>query len=649
MKTITIDFETFWTSDFSLSKMSFIEYIRSPAFEVISCSIKEGDSDTYVVFGHDPVGDALRSLDWANSACIAHNGNEFDFPLLVWTYGVHPKLFIDTLCLAKARHQSSAGGSLKALSEHYNLPKKDNTVLHNTKGKRLADFTQAEIDAMREYNKTDTDNTYELFTILRAPDIPTDEEDIRSIGAIARAQQDELRLMDMSARMICYPRFDCDIALLNRTLAEAEAEKDKLLLSVADILGVLEVEEVRAELGSSKKFAAVLQSLNVPVPMKISKTTGKPTYALAKTDEEFTALLNHDDERVQLLAAARLGTKSALLETRLAKMSTCAMLMNGKMPVPLGYHSATTGRWGGRVWNPQNLPRIPRNKDGSIVPKLTNALRMSLRAPDGFKVVVSDLSGIELRVNHYLWGVDSTQKLYKADPEADLYKEFASALFGVERYSVTKDQRQLAKVAQLGLGFGAGANTFRKVAKLMGGIDLDEDEAKRVTDAWRIAYNEIVAGWRQCQAAIIQMYRGTEWSPDPRGLVITAKDKLRLPSGRWLYYPNVRQRINEDSKVDFIYGAGRNESKVYSGLLDENIVQAIARDVIARQALQIWRETGRYPSLTVHDELVYIVPDAEAEQHLATINRVMRTPPAWLPGIVLWSEGDIAQSYGEAK
>lgn len=632
MQLVTIDFETYWDNEYSLSKMSFIEYIKDPRFEVISCSIKIGNGETREVFTQDEVGAALRDIDWADSACIAHNGNEFDFPLLVWVYGCHPKLFIDTLCMSRPMHQSEVGGSLKSLSERYKLQAKDNTILLNTKGKRFADFDLSEMRDMAVYNKVDSDNCWELFRIFR-----------KTTPAI------EFRLMDMTARMICYPQLHCDTALLNTTLAKASAEKEAQLTAVAVMMDVLDAEEAAKELGSSAKFAAVLRSLGVEPPLKISKTTGKETFAFAKTDDAMQALLEHDDERVQMVAAARLGTKSTLLETRLAKMARNATLMGGRMPIPLGYHSATTGRWGGRVWNPQNLPRISRNKDGSIVPKLTNALRQSLVAPPGHKVVVSDLSGIELRVNHYLWGVQSTQDLYDADPEADLYKEFAAALFGVPKDQVTKEQRQLAKVAQLGLGFGAGAPTFRKVAKLMGGIDLDEAEALRVTTAWRMKYIDIVRGWKQCQTLVSAMWSGATFSPDPRGLVVSEHGAVRLPSGRRLYYPNLTQVAGENGRTQFVYGPPGKPSKVYSGLMDENLVQAIARDVIAEQAVHVHNTTGRLPAHMVHDELVYVVPDAEATDFLNYLNGVMRTSPSWLPGIVLWSEGDIALSYGDAK
>lgn len=646
MNVVTIDFETFWTTEFSLSKVSFMEYIQSPEFETISVSIKHGSGPTDTYFGRD-VGPALRAIDWSSSACVAHNGNEFDFPLLVWKYDCHPKLFVDTLCLSRPKHQSEVGGSLKKLSARYNLPEKDNTVLLNTRGKRLSQFTPEERAAMARYNQIDTDNTYALFKIFTAPE--THEEDLRTTVKKVTWAKKELLLSDMTARMICYPKFHCDTDLLQRTLVEAEKIKQEQLLKAVDSLNVLTVEEALTELQSAQKFADALRTLGVTPPTKISPRTGKETYAFAKTDEEFTALLEHPEESVQVLVAARLGVKSTLLETRLATMKRCAAVMNGAMPVPLAYHSATTGRWGGRVWNPQNLPRIPRDKQGNIVPKLTNALRMSLIAPPGHKVVTSDLSGIELRVNHYLWNVYTTMTLYRDDPEADLYRSFAAKMYTKQPQDVSKDERQLAKVAQLGLGFGAGAVTFQRVAKMMGGIDLDLEQARSVTYAWRESYVDIVNGWNECQKAVAALHRGYYFEVDTRGLVRVENGVVMLPSGRVLYYPKLEQGRDDAGKVQYSYGEGKNKSKLYGGLMCENLVQAIARDVIAEAALNIQSKTGYAPAHTVHDELVYVVPEREAAGHLASINEIMRTPPTWLPDIVLWSEGDIADSYGESK
>jgi len=115
-------------------------------------------------------------------------------------------------------------------------------------------------------------------------------------------------------------------------------------------------------------------------------------------------------------------------------------------------------------------------------------------------------------------------------------------------------------------------------------------------------------------------------------------------------YPDLRTEINEDdNRKEFVYGHGRNKARIYAGKIDENIVQHLARCVIADNALAVQKLTKLNPALMVHDELVYIVPEDEAEIMLDIVQQVMRTPPTWWPELVTWSEGDIADTYGDAK
>jgi hypothetical protein len=240
--------------------------------------------------------------------------------------------------------------------------------------------------------------------------------------------------------------------------------------------------------------------------------------------------------------------------------------------------------------------------------------------------------------------------MYQADPEkADLYKDFASKLYDVPFDEVTKQQRQVGKVAHLGLGFGAGHVTFQKVAKLMGGVDITLDEAKDVVDKWRDAYQEIAAGWRTCHAALPVIMRGETGEPvDPWGMVTPCPEGLKTPKGM-IRYPNLHTERNDDGKMEFVYGEGRHKARIYAGKIDENIVQHLARCVIADNAISVKKLTGYNPALTVHDELVYVVPESAAQALLDTVQQVMRTPPTWWPELITWSEGDIADTYGDAK
>ena len=642
MNVVFLDFETYWSSTHSLTKMNPVEYVMHPDTEIISCSIKQGfNTETRVFVGEDAVAIALSSIDWKNTMVVAHNMSGFDSMILAWRFGKAPKMWGCTLAMAKPLHMKTCGVSLKALVEHYGIGVKDAAVLTDTKGMHLKDFTSDQIERMRIYNKADTEQCAALFRILR-PTLPVKE----------------MFHIDATIRMLVGPKFVADVPLLESTLIEEREAKHDMLLKLATSDGFNGegltddelVENVTARLSSPMKFSQLLKDLGAEVPMKPSPSDpSRLIPALAKTDEQFIALTQHENPLVAAAANARLGVKSTLLETRIEAFLAAAKAAAGNLPIPLVYYGGHTGRWSGWGYNPQNLPRIPRDKQGNIIPKLTNALRMSMRAPKGYKVVVSDLSGIELRVNHFLWKVPSSMALFKADPEkADLYKDFASGLYNVAVSEVSKDQRQIGKVAHLGLGFAAGAATFVRIAKIMGGVDITYEEALDIVTKWRSQYAEISGGWRKCERALSYMIDGDEMLIDPWGLCCTGKDAITLPSGRQLLYPRIR-RVLEAGRANYKFGEGSRTNFMNGGKCDENIVQAIARDVIADNMLSIYQTTKYRPALMVHDELVYVVPESEAEDFFTVVNAAMRLAPKWWPELVTWSEGDIADTYGDAK
>lgn len=945
MRLITIDFETYWDSEHTLTKMSPMAYVMSPKTEIICAAIKVGAGETQVFFGESEVRQAFAGIDWGTSMVVAHNMSGFDSMILAWRFGVRPKMWACTLAMARPLHSKTTGNSLAKLVAHYKIGVKNQTVLTQTKGKNLKDFTQTELADMRRYNQEDTDQCYALFNELKR-----------------HYSTAELWQIDATIRMLVEPAFSVNRPMLEEALVVEIDRKRKSILTLAqhlkrsgigsDAVGTARTvealeEAVRADLASSAKFATLLRSLDVAVPMKPSPTNpSKEVPALAKTDEAFLALQEHDNEIVAAAARGRLAVKSTLLETRIGAFLEASAAVDGKLPVPLNYCGAdTTGRWSGwayncmpaghevltpggwvdisdweagtpimqwwpdgttdwcsnpgkvehhhkgemvrltgpfvrglftpdhrvpkttktkvstrtaawiathsgldgvpaagvfvgtgsmgskltpdqvrlmvataadgcltqegslrwgfkrnrkiariqqlldacgidavrkydyrekgghwvailakgyvpswltkgfdawvlslsrealdalvdelKYWdgmkhsrsgntcfftsvedqalwvstalhlsgtparvgarsqgrfdvyarssaktstrgafelfdgmvycpqvdssfflvrhqgaihvtgNCQNLPRInPKS------PKVSDALRNCMQAPPGHKIIVSDLSGIELRVNHFLWKVKESIDLYKSDPEADLYRAFAAARYRVTPEEVTKDQRQLAKVAQLGLGFGAGWRTFQKVAKLMGGLELSEEDAEAVTVAWRAQYAEIVRGWKLCHASLGHIYDGVEQPIDPWGLCVTCAEGIRLPTGRIIRYPDLRSEHNEDGSKEWVYGQGRHKARIYAGKVDENCVQALARDVIAGNALDFFKRTKLRPALMVHDELVYVVPESDAQAALDELQAIMRTPPKWWSSLVTWSEGDVADTYGAAK
>jgi hypothetical protein len=639
MQICTLDLETFWDVGHSLTKMSPIAYCMHPETEIISCAFKFNDEDTEVIFGEQNVKDYCAKVDWSKYWVVGHNLSGFDSMILSWRLNIKPKLWGCTLSMARPIHAKDVGLSLAKLVHHYNLGYKDNSALLQTKGRHLCDFTEQEIVGMRKYNKEDVDQCYGLLRRL-----------------IPQTKKSEVLLIDMTIRSLIEPQFDCDVDLLNETLVKEVERKRLALIEAAKQMDVFElgmdddeaVEAVLKLLSSAPKFGKFLETLGIEVPMKTSERTGKEIPALAKTDEDFIALQEHPNPLVAVAANARLDAKSTILRTRIqAFLVAAGAHPQNKVPIPLKYYGAdTTGRWSGWGYNPQNLPRI-----NPYDPKLSDALRNSLIAPPGYKVVVADLSGIELRVNHFLWKVPSSMELFQADPEnADLYKEFAATLYSVDAGAVTKQQRQVGKVAHLGLGFGAGHITFQKVAKIMGGVTIDLLESKDIVDTWRRAYSDITQAWRRCHNVLPTIMRGAQGGAvDPWGMVYPTPEGLQTPKGV-IRYPNLRTEVNEETgRSEFVYGEGRNKARIYAGKIVENIVQHLARNVIADNALDVQSELGLIPALMVHDELVYVVPEDEAQDTLDSVQRIMRTPPTWWPELLTWSEGDIADTYGAAK
>ena len=626
MNIITYDYESFWSQTYSLSHLSPLEYVMGDEFELISCAIKNGTEPTQVLFGEEDVRYAFSQLDVAGSMLLAHNNSGFDAYISAYRLGLNPKLWGCTLAMARPIHAKDVGLSLGALVRHYNLGVKDNRVLMATKGKHLCDFTQQELEDMRTYNGDDADQCRALFGVL-----------------VPHFTSSELWQIDALTRMRTEPQFVVDTGLLETALSVERSNKYKALLDTARLLGIERttseeeiLENVRATLASSARFGELLQARGVSVPMKVSPTDeNKRIPALAKTDQGFLDLQKSEDPVVATAARARLAIKSTLLETRIGAHLTAASLAGGRLPVPLRYCGAdTTGRDSGEEYNCQNEPRIDPDR-----PKVSDALRNSKRAPPGHKIVVADQSGIELRVNHTLWKVESSMKLWAGDPKADLYRAFAALQYSIPAADVSKSQRQLAKVAQLGLGFGAGVETFRRVAKIMGGLDLslvwrpleqaeidelvrdsddyvftmdaegypitiDHDPAQKVVDDWRRIYHQIVEGWRTCHDALDHIQAGRERNVDPWGLIHTCKEGLRGPTGRVIRYPDLR-RVKEPGtgRWEWWYAQGRHKARIYAGKIDENCLAEGTLVLTQRGAVPI--ERVRRADL-VHDGVEFV-------------------------------------------
>jgi len=411
---LTLDMETRWDSKgYTLQKLTTEEYIRDERFTAFGCCFHEYGSAEPIewVSGAD-LPAYLAEIDWARTAVLAHNA-QFDVSILEWRYGVHPAFIFDTLSMGRALRGVEVGNSLAKLAEDFGLPPKGRAV-HSTDG--LIALNPLVERELAEYCKHDVYLCEQIFSRLREG-YPTKE----------------LRLIDMTLKMYTRPMLVLDEAMLMDALVEEKEKREALLQRCG-------VDE--AALASNPQFAAILEGLGVPAPQKVSKTTGKPTLALAKNDALFQALLNSDNEDVALLCETRLKVKSTTERTRAQRFLDIAS--RGTLPVPLNYYGAGTGRWTaskGSAINMQNLKR------GSF-------LRKAIMAPEGHQLVVGDLSQIEPRVLAWLADYDALLDIFRSGE--DPYALFGSQMFNIP--GLTKkshpDLRQSAKSALLGC-FGA--------------------------------------------------------------------------------------------------------------------------------------------------------------------------------------------------
>jgi DNA polymerase len=655
-KILVIDFETRWDSkEYTLSKMTTEQYIRDPRFKAFGLCFTELDSGVPPQWvSHDDLQSWVDSVDWSRTAVLAHNA-QFDIAILSWVYGAAPCFIFDSLSMARALRGVEVGNSLMKLAEVYGLPPKGNAV-HSTNG--MEHLTWEVEQELADYCRHDVELCEGIFQRLM----------MEVEGGFPLK---ELKLIDMTLKMFTNPVLELDKEMLYEAIEDERTKREALLKKVG-------VDETA--LASNPQFAEVLSNLGVQPPKKTSKTTGKEAYAFAKNDALFQALLNSDNEDVSLICEARLKVKSTLERTRAQRFVDISE--RGTLPVPLNYYGAHTGRWSASKGSGLNLQNLKR---GSF-------LRKSIQAPKGYTLVVCDLSQIEPRVLAYLADYASLLEIFSSGKDA--YAAFGAQMFGIP--TLTKeshpDLRQSAKSALLGCGYGMGWASFaaqlltgflgapptlydKAFAKRLGVTSQDladflgwhknlemmaeiphtcTDEelmvhcvaAKKIIDKYRDAAQDVVAFWQLCTDLITHSL--SKGKPYKYKCLTFDKESILLPSGLSLKYPKLKGEADEKGRIQWSYGADEKSiRRLYGGKIVENVVQAVARCVMTDGMLRIQK---RYSCvLTVHDEVVCLVPEDEAVEAEAWVLEQMVVEPSYMQGIPLDAETGCNKRYGEAK
>lgn len=616
MKLITVDFETYYDKDFSLSEMSTWDYITDPRFEVIGVSVKLGGQPAQAFSGtHLEIHQFLSQFDWDESVVVGHH-LAFDGAILRWRFGINPKALICTWSMCNALHGSEGSTSLARMGAKYDAGTKG-TAREAALGKRRADFTPEQLNDYMSYCCDDSDITFNLFFKLMCNKFP----------------EQELRVIDWTIRCYTDPQLCLDKNLLQEELQSvrkrhAEAWK---AAGITDP-GLLRQDDV---------LAAMLYRFGVDAPKKTTPK-GNIKYAFAKGDLAFLELREHEDDRVVALVDARLEAKSSIELTRLESLYQISTQCRA-LPFPLSYFGASTGRWS--AWDGINMQNLP--KKGRI--------RECIMAPPGMVIIGADLSQIELRV--LAWAAGQQDTLDTLEDGLDVYSLMAERIY---RRPINKrdnpTERFVGKTAVLGCGYGAG---WRKVGSMIMtdakkyGITLEDTSDaffQRVVESYRDANRQVVSMWYEAKAALPNMMSG---GGGYIGKFEYSGNQVMMKRGLPLNFNNMRTQINpEDGRLEFVYSRFNQRTRktsdirLWQGLLVENIVQAAARDVLVNCLLTA-QDMGYRCVGSVHDELLFVVEKECEPEAMKDIQRAMTTPPAWLVNCPLECEIQSGANYAE--
>lgn len=611
MNIITIDFETFYSREFSLMRMTTQEYILSPHFEVIGIAVKLNHGATEWFTGtHEEIKRQLDQFPWEDSLVVAHNAM-FDGAILEWILDIHPKMYHCTMMSSRpicVPFTTRGKSSLAEISKYYELPPKG-TEIQNALGMRRRDFNEQAMERYAAYCMHDTELAYFIF--------------MKHVKILPIAEQ---QLISATIMKFTRPVLELDIEVLRQRLAEVEQEK-------VDVLTRCGLHN-RDMLMSNDQFAGALKLFGVEPPRKISPRTGKEAYAFAKTDVAFKELLEHEDVRVQLIVAARLKVKSTQEETRLKRFIDVFYAtkdLGFPFAVPLLYCAAHTHRFGG--WDKLNLQNLGR----------ASALRQAIRAPVGAKIIAGDLSQIEARITAMLAGQEDLVEAFRKGQ--DVYSIFASKLFGFEVSKANTTERFVGKTCILGLGFGVAHNTLNNSLRISD-VDVTVEECMDYVRIYRTTYSRIPKLWRFMDKEVIPaMAQGVKLEV---GFGIhTEKEAIVLPNGMKLRYPGLHQKV-VDGYNNWVYDYRGNENTIYGAKLVENIVQALARIIIAAAEIRMYK-AGWPAAMQVHDELIYVVRNQLVPKFTKVLEKVLVQQVPWMPSLPVAAEVESGDTYADAK
>lgn len=658
MSVLSIDIETYSSTD--LKKSGIYKYVEAPDFAIllIGWAIDNEPIQLFDLAGDLPEADQAKQfiplLTDPSILKTAHNANfervclkkyfGIDLPIEQWQCTMAqasmlglPLSLEAAAKVLKLEAQKSATG--KALIKYFSVPCKPTKV----NGGRKRNLPQHDADKWKQFKEYCIQDVEVERQIRKKVDSFKQPEFERRLWSIDQKINDRGVALDQQfVKNVIKINYDAQEKLTARAIELTGLENPN---SVQQLISWLSEEGLET---------STLQKQNIPDLLKL-------------TSSEIIK---------EVLSIRQQMSKTSIKKYRTMLDAVCS---DGRIRGLLQYYGANrTGRWAGRLVQVQNLPRISiedidvaRNciKENSVddleflygnIPlTLSELIRTSFIASPGHRLIISDFSAIEARVIAWLSGEKWRLEVFKT--HGKIYEASASAMFRIPITEITKSSpyRQKGKIAELALGYqgGVGALTtmdqqeafkdnHKNWHRALHGImssRLDEDEMPDIVARWRKANRSIVNYWYKVQDAAAEAIQGSKVSL-PHGLKMFIEKGvffIQLPSGRKLSY--LRPKLKEGMHGPLIYYEGMNQTtkqwglqQTYGGKLVENIVQAIARDLLAEKMIQL-DEKGYSIVMHVHDEIISEMPEGVGS--IAEVNAIMASPLPWSNGLPLAADG----------
>jgi DNA polymerase len=650
-----IDVETYSSAD--IKACGAYKYIASPDFEILICSYAFGDDEVVTIDlaqGDEWPEEFIEALHDPLCLKVAHNA-VFERRCFE-RIGIHTEISEWYCTSVKAAYcglplsldevskrldlvdkKLSTG---KALIKYFSCPCKPTKV----NGGRTRNYPSNAPDkwAMyKEYNVYDVLSEREIYRKLEKYEIPDIERQIYVV---------DQRINDRGI-------------MIDRELAESAIYVDTVYRDV---------------LTKEAQHITHLENPNSPIQMRkwIERVTGLQINSLAK--DVIADVIEQTKSFPQVAEALNIYRK--LSKTSVKKyyaMINCSTSDDRVRGTFQFYGANRTGRWAGRLLQLQNLSKnhfdnidLPRDliraRDwetvdmlyGDVSDVLSQLVRTALIAPEGYIYSVADFSAIEARVISWLANEHWRMEVFRGDGK--IYEATGSKMFGVPISAITKGSvlRDKSKISELALGYEGSLGALKR----MGGekMGLADAEMMSLVKKWRNANPAIVSMWKEierCAHEAVRYHRKVRGTCrnlifDCDGTYLT----IMLPSGRKLFYSNPHfkdkkiGRSTMPTKVlcyDGIIQETKHwgETDTYGGKLTENIVQAIARDLIGYSMMQL-EKAGYRIVAHIHDECIAEVPkDGKEQQYYDMMAALMATPPDWAMDLPLRADGYLTPYY----